>query len=101
MFTTAIPETKKPIDLGSYDTFEKKLNALYEYAAIRNVFVEVSNPQDIEAINPVPSHVTQLNVPLGSASYTMEVLKECHAILSGESLKYIQGEDDFNSISET
>jgi len=101
MFTTAIPETKKPIDLISYNTFEKKLNALYEYAAIRNVFVAVSNPQDIDSLIPVALNVTQLNVPLGSASYTMEVLKECHAILSGESLKYIQGEDDFNSISET
>lgn len=55
----------KPIDLGSYDTFEKKLNVLYEYAAIRNIFVEVSNYQDIQAINPVPLHVTQLKAIRG------------------------------------
>lgn len=101
MFTTAIPETKKPIDLSTYDTFEKKLNALYEYAVIRNIFVEVSNPEDIEAMNPVPLHVTQLNVPLGSASYAMEILKECSAIISDEARNYIHGEDDFDSISET
>lgn len=101
MFLTAIPKTKEPIDLNLYDTFEKRLNALYDYAAIRNIFVEVNNPQDINAISPSLLDVTQLNVPLGSASYAMVVLKEYYATLSDDIKNYTQGEDDFESIGET
>lgn len=101
MFETAIPKTKEPINLTSYERFEDKVTAVCDYAEIRNIYVAVSNPQDLDLINPVQLTVTHINVPMGSMLYAKKSLKECYTILTDEVKKYILGDDDFDGINQT
>lgn len=100
MFATAVPLVKEPINLDLYKSFEDKLMAVYSYTKISDIYIEVSNPQDVEAIYPVDLSVVQMAVPPGSPSYVNSKLKDCYNILSDEVMNYINGTDDFDDISK-
>src|SRR5262245_32562985 len=99
-FIEAIPQTKEPIQLSVYDTFESKINAIYSYASINNIYVEVRNPEAIENLDPTELKVKQINVPLGTASYTLTVLKKCQLKLAEEAKKYVRSQTDYETISD-
>jgi hypothetical protein len=99
MFATPIPVEKEPLELSDYKTFEEKFLATCEFTKIRNIYFEVSNPQDVDILFPVSLNVTQMGIFGGDATTINSMLKKCYAVLNEEADKLVRGDDDFESIA--
>ncbi len=102
MFATSVPKIENSLDLSLYETFVDKLTAVYEYVKIKDIYIEVNNPGDVDILPPVaPLGVIQMVIQPGSGSYTLSTLKDCHKILSDELTKFIQGPESFDVITNS
>src|SRR5690348_14576731 len=100
MFATAVPIIKKPIELNALTSFEEKFNAICEYCKIKEVFLEVTNPEESFPPGKI-LQVIDMRIPPADNRYTLEILRDYHKILQAEAENYIESEDDFDSITTT
>jgi hypothetical protein len=94
--------SKDPLDLNSISGLKNKINELYKYTEVETIYCRIKNPDDYASPQPKKLLlVYDIAIPPGKPSYLKGKLTDHLKTFKRDIMKYVQGEDDYESIKRT